>query len=109
MERVLNDEKATVVQARYVVYPVLVCLLVPGLASGQAVFQPAVPTISVMPSPAGASLLSYMAGRASVDFGRAAYFGGRAVAGTSARTGHNSFVLSTRFKLKVDCHGSTLV
>jgi hypothetical protein len=67
---------------------------------------PAAPTISILTAAAGAMVLSQGAGNASLDLGRVSYFTGTSAPGESIQKNSRSFVVSTRFGLKVDCPGS---
>ncbi len=68
------------------------------------VATPAAPMITILTATTGAMVRSV--GRsASVDLGRVSYFGGTAVPGVSSHKNPGSFVISTKFALKVDCPG----
>jgi hypothetical protein len=67
---------------------------------------PAAPTITILTAAAGALVLSQGAGNASIDLGHVSYFKGTSAPGESIRKNSRSFVVSTRFGLKVDCPGS---
>jgi hypothetical protein len=93
-----------------------VLLLAPGTAFGQAVAGPhtiisvatvlAAPTVTILTAATGALVRNQAAGNASLDFGRVAYFTGTSAPGESIRTSSKSFLISTRFSLRVDCPGS---
>jgi hypothetical protein len=68
---------------------------------------PAAPAITILTAATGSLLRSEAAGNASVDLGRIAYFNGASAPGQSSRKNSGSFVVSTRFGLRVDCPGST--
>jgi hypothetical protein len=65
------------------------------------------PTITILPAATGAMVRSQAAGSASVDLGPVSYFRGISTPGESRRKNSKSFVISTRFALKVDCPGSS--
>jgi hypothetical protein len=65
------------------------------------------PTISLLPSSTGTMMRSYGGGSASIDLGRVSYFEGARVPGSTSRKSRNSFVISTRFGLKIDCADGT--
>jgi hypothetical protein len=70
------------------------------------VVAPAAPSITILPAATGALLRSQGASNASLDLGRVSYFEGTSAPGESSRKNSGSFVISTRFALKVDCPGS---
>lgn len=112
-----NAGDGAVSNTRYLRGPVLALLAIPGFAAGadrartlaQALAATATqgqPTVTILPSASGAQLQSYSAGSASLLFGQASYYSGRAAPGVAARKGKNSMILSTRFGLRVDCNGA---
>jgi len=74
--------------------------------SSTPVVAPAAPTITILPAATGALLRSQGPNRASLDLGRVSYFRGTSAPGESSRKTSRSFVVSTRFELRVDCPGS---
>jgi hypothetical protein len=66
---------------------------------------PAAPTIAILAAATGALIRSQGASNASLDLGRVSYFKGTSVPGQSSQKTSRSFVISTRFALKVDCPG----
>ena len=96
----------------------IVMLLATGVAFGQqiggpriiikpTVASPVAPTITILTAAAGALVRSQGLGNASVDLGRVSYFKGHSAPGESLHEITKSFVISTRFALKIDCHGSS--
>ncbi len=71
------------------------------------VAAPAAPAITILAAPTGALLRSHTASSASLDLGRVSYFKGTSAPGESSRKNSGSFVISTRFALKIDCPGSS--
>jgi hypothetical protein len=71
-----------------------------------AVTAPAAPTITILTAATGVLLRSQGANNASLDLGGVSYFRGASVSGESSRKNSGSFVISTRFALRVDCPGS---
>jgi hypothetical protein len=72
------------------------------------VASPAVPTITILGTATGALLRSQGASNASVDLGNVSYFKGSSAPGESSQKNASSFVISTRFALKVDCPASSV-
>lgn len=68
---------------------------------------PGAPTITILTSATGALVRSLGASNASLDLGRVSFFQGTSAPGQSLRKNSKSFVISTRFDLRVDCPGST--
>lgn len=68
---------------------------------------PAAPAITILTAAAGALLRSQAASNASLDLGRVSYFERLSAPGASSHKNTGSFVISTRFALKVDCPGSS--
>jgi hypothetical protein len=67
---------------------------------------PAAPVITILAAATGALVRTQAAGNASLDLGRVSYFQGTSAPGESRQKNSRSFVISTRFALKVDCPGS---
>jgi hypothetical protein len=63
--------------------------------------------ITILAAATGALVRSQAAGNASLDLGRVSYFKGTSAPGQSRQKNSRSFVISTRFALKVDCPGSS--
>ena len=70
------------------------------------VAAPAAPTITILGAATGAMVRSQGASNASLDLGRVSYFRGASAPGGSSQKNSGSFLISTRFALKVDCPGS---
>ena len=94
----------------------LLALLANRAAFGQAavpravtpmVATPAAPSITILPAAAGALIRSLGAGNASLDLGSVSYFKGTSASGETSQKNSKSFVISTRFSLKVDCPGNS--
>lgn len=68
---------------------------------------PAAPTITILPAATGAMIRSLGASTASIDLGRVSYFAGASAPGETSQKNAGSFVISTRFALRVDCPGSS--
>jgi hypothetical protein len=68
---------------------------------------PEAPMITILAAATGALVRSQAAGNASLDLGRVSYFKGTSAPGQSRQKNSRSFVISTRFALKVDCPGSS--
>lgn len=68
---------------------------------------PAAPTITILTAATGSLLRNRGASYASLDLGRVSYFRGTSAAGQTRRKNSASFVISTRFRLQVDCPGSS--
>lgn len=93
-----------------------VLLLAIGVAFGQpiggpriiapAVASPVTPVITILTAATGALVRRQGFGNASVDLGRISYFKGHSASGESSRELAKSFVISTRFVLKIECPGS---
>ena len=64
------------------------------------------PTITILAAATGALVRSQGAGNASLDLGRVSYFKGASAPGETSQKNPKSFVISTRFALRVDCPGS---
>jgi hypothetical protein len=67
----------------------------------------AAPIITILAAATGALVRTQAAGNASLDLGRVSYFKGTSAPGESRQKNSRSFVISTRFALKVDCPGSS--
>ena len=67
----------------------------------------AAPTITILSAATGALLKNYGANNAALDLGRVSFFTGTSGPGQSKRKQGRSFVVSTRFTLKVECPGSS--
>jgi hypothetical protein len=95
----------------------ILVLLANGAAFGQpagpprsiaaVVAAPGAPTITILGAATGALVRSQGAGNASLDLGPVSYFGGASDPGESSQKNSKSFVISTRFALKIDCPGSS--
>jgi len=70
------------------------------------VSAPAAPTVTILAAATGPLLRSRGANNASLDLGRISYFRGTSAPGESSQKSSRSFVISTRFGLRVDCPGS---
>lgn len=68
---------------------------------------PMAPTITILGAATGALVRSQGASNASLDLGRVSYFKGASAPGESSQKNPKSFVISTRFALKVDCPGGS--
>jgi hypothetical protein len=96
----------------------MLALLVNRAAFGQAVSPPrtitpvlappAAPTVTILTAATGALVRSLGTGSASLDLGRVSYFKGTSAPGESSLNKSRSFVISTRFALRIDCPGSSL-
>jgi hypothetical protein len=64
------------------------------------------PIVTILSAAAGALVLSQGAGNASVNLGSVSYFKGTSAAGETSQKNTGSFVISTRFAIRVDCPGS---
>ena len=71
------------------------------------VVVPAAPTITILGAATGALIRSQGAGNALLDLGRVSHFRGTSAPGQSRQKKSRSFVISTRFALRVDCPGSS--
>lgn len=67
----------------------------------------AAPTITILAAPTGAMLESQGVNNASMNLGPISYFKGTSAAGETSQKNPASFVVSTRFELKVDCPGNS--
>jgi len=65
------------------------------------------PTITILASGTGASLQTRGTSKASLDLGHISYFKGTAAPGETTRRNSASFVISTRFALRISCPGSS--
>jgi hypothetical protein len=63
------------------------------------------PSITILAAASGAPLQTFSPGSASLNLGRAAYYGGHSASGVSQQKNTGSMVLMTRFALKIDCGG----
>jgi hypothetical protein len=68
---------------------------------------PEPPIMTILAAATGALVRTQAAGNASLDLGRVSYFKGTSAPGQSRQKNSRSFVISTRFALKVDCPGSS--
>jgi hypothetical protein len=71
------------------------------------VATPAAPAITILAAQTGALLRSQTASNASLDLGHVSYFKGSSNPGETSQKRTKSFVISTRFALRVDCPGSS--
>jgi hypothetical protein len=89
---------------------VMLVLLAGRAASGQpaapAPAAPAAPTVTILPAATGALIRSQGAGNASVDLGNVSYYKGTSAPGETSQKNPRSFVVTTRFALRIDCPGS---
>lgn len=69
---------------------------------------PAAPMITILAAATGALVRSQSTSNASLDLGRVSYFKGASGPGKTSQKNPRSFVISTRFALKVDCPGSSM-
>lgn len=67
---------------------------------------PGAPTIAILAAATGTLVRSLGANSASLDLGRVSYFQEVLVPGQTMRKSSGSFIISTRFDLRVDCLGS---
>jgi hypothetical protein len=74
---------------------------------GRAVAAPVTPTITILTAVTGALVRSQGAGNASLDLGPVSYFEATSAPGETSQKNSKSFVVSTRFALKVECPGSS--
>ena len=72
----------------------------------QVVAAPAAPTITILAAATGALVRSQAAGNATLDLGRVSYFKGTSAPGETSQRNSKSFVITTRFALRVDCPGN---
>jgi len=63
------------------------------------------PIVTLLAAASGVLVRSLGAGNASLDLGGISYFKGSSASGESSAKTPNSFVVTTRFALKVDCPG----
>ncbi len=63
-------------------------------------------TVTILAAAAGALVQSQGAGNASLDLGVVSYFKGTSASGETSQKNSGSFVISTRFAIRVDCPGS---
>ena len=92
-------------------------MLVNGAAFGQRAGAPrtvprvtavsTAPIVTILAAAAGALVRAQAAGDASLDLGRVSCFRGTSAPGERSRRISGSFVISTRFALRVDCPGSS--
>jgi hypothetical protein len=75
--------------------------------SAPMVAAPAAPMITILAAATGPLVRSLGAGNASLDLGRVSYFQGTSAPGQSVQKSSGSFVIYTRFGLRVDCPGSS--
>ncbi len=95
----------------------LLALVAHPAAWGQAAVSPrvvtpvspatAAPTVTILPAANGALIQSLGAGNAALNLGSVSYFKGASAPGETTQKNSTSFVVSTRFALKVDCPGSS--
>jgi hypothetical protein len=71
------------------------------------VAAPAAPTVTILTAATGALVRSQASGSASLDLGRVSYFRGSSAPGETSQRNSRSFMISTRFALRVDCPGSS--
>jgi hypothetical protein len=90
----------------------LLAFAAPGQPSGAPRAVPrvaatlAAPTVTILSASTGAMVRSQGAGNAALDLGRVSYFRGVSAPGERSQKTSGSFVVSTRFALRVDCPGS---
>ncbi|MGD0359888.1 MAG: hypothetical protein ABSC93_03410 [Bryobacteraceae bacterium] len=65
------------------------------------------PTVTILAAATGTLVRSQGGAFASIDLGRVSYFGNNSAPGDTSHTRSRSFVVSTRFALKVDCPGNS--
>jgi hypothetical protein len=75
--------------------------------SAPVMAAPAAPTVTILAAATGALVRSLGASNASLDLGVVSYFKGASAPGESSQKASNSFIVTTRFSLKVDCAGSS--
>jgi hypothetical protein len=66
----------------------------------------AAPTITIVSAATGVPVRSLGAGNSSLDLGSVSYYKGTSTPGETSQKDSTSFVVSTRFALRVDCPGS---
>jgi len=66
----------------------------------------AAPTITIITAPSGAMILNQGPGSSSLNLGGISYFKGASASGETSQRTSKSFVITTRFALRVDCPGS---
>ena len=64
------------------------------------------PAITILTAPTGALIQNLGTGSSALNLGPISYFRGASVTGASSQKVPNSFVITTRFALRVDCPGS---
>jgi hypothetical protein len=84
--------------------------LLMGAAFGQPVGVPraavvSAPTVTILTAPSGAMILNQGAGNASLNLGGISSYRGTSAPGESSKRTEHSFVITTRFALRVDCPG----
>jgi hypothetical protein len=89
----------------------ILLLLATGAASGQPAGVPraaviGAPTVTILTAASGAMILNQGPGSASLNLGGVSCFRGTSAAGESSKRTEHSFVVATRFTLRVDCPGS---
>ncbi len=67
------------------------------------VAPPATPTVTILGAATGALIRSQGASNSAIDLGRVSYFKGVSAPGETSQRNPKSFVISTRFGLRVDC------
>jgi hypothetical protein len=89
----------------------MVVLLAIRPTSGQSIAPvaagAATPTVSILTVSSGVEVRNLRANRASLDLGSVSYFQKRSAPGQSMRKYSKSFVISTRFALRVECPASS--
>jgi hypothetical protein len=88
----------------------MLLLLAIRAASGQPIGVPkagaiSAPAITILTAVSGALVLNQGPGNASVNLGGISYFKGAAASGETSQRISKSFVITTRFALRVDCQG----
>jgi hypothetical protein len=73
----------------------------------QAAPAPAAPTITITTAATGALIRNYGAASALLDLGAVSYFKSASTPGETKQKNSGSFVISTRFALRIDCPAST--
>lgn len=68
---------------------------------------PSAPTITILTTATGALVRRLGAGSSSIDLGQVSYFKGASAPGENWQKNPRSFVISTRFALRVDCPGAS--
>ena len=67
---------------------------------------PAAPTVTILSAATGALIRNQGASTGTLDLGPMSYYKGTSAPGQTAQKNPKSFVISTRFALRVDCPGS---